>query len=199
MTVNINRMPCRLVSEEEKTLQGSTVNHVQRLERKTSRYQPPAHLLHLLTCKQCTCTATNQEATVDDLFINDFSWEVPGYHRPLQFVLSINVFSFRQMMRLAGGKIASLLDNKQHQKESVTEKLGKWMPESVLKEHVESPPPPSYITVLHRVSTHVYLEEDKTPRAITETRSETRQRLPLAKLPSWFTSLPADAEYKTRK
>ena len=116
MTVNINRMPCRLVSEEEKTLQGSTVNHVQRLERKTSRYQPPAHLLHLLTCKQCTCIATNQEATVDDLFINDFSWEVPGYHRPLQFVLSINVFSFRQMMRLAGGKIASFPDKKQWRK-----------------------------------------------------------------------------------
>ena len=59
---------------------------------------------------------TNQEATVDDLFINDFTWEVPGDHRPLQFVLSINVFSFRQMMRLAGGKIASFPDKKQWRK-----------------------------------------------------------------------------------
>ena len=72
--------------------------------------------------------------------------------------------------------------------------------DSSLKDQVESPPPPSYITVLPRcVSTHVYLEEDKTPRAIPETRSETRQQKPFSKLPSWFTSLPADAEYKTRK
>ena len=62
---------------------------------------------------------TNQEATVDDLFINDFTWEIGGDQHPLRFVLSINIFSLRQMMRLAGGKIASFLDKKQE--ESVTE------------------------------------------------------------------------------
>ena len=58
---------------------------------------------------------TNQETTVDDLFINDFTWELHGDHHPFQFVLSINVFSFRQMMRREGGKIASFLDKKQEE------------------------------------------------------------------------------------
>ena len=62
---------------------------------------------------------TNQEATVDDLFIKDFTQEIGGDQHLLRFVLSINVFSLRQMMRLAGGKIASFLDKKQE--ESVTE------------------------------------------------------------------------------
>ena len=74
-----------------------------------------------------TCPGTNQEANVDDLFINDFTWEVHDDQRPLRFVLSINVFSFRRMMRLAGGKIASFLEQETGE-ESVTEKLG-WMPD----------------------------------------------------------------------
>lgn len=48
-----------------------------------------------------------------------------------------------------------------------------WL-ESALKEHVERYHRPLPITSHHRVSTHAYLEKDKTPRAITETRNETR-------------------------
>ena len=48
-----------------------------------------------------------------------------------------------------------------------------WL-ESAVKEHVERYPRPLPLTSPHRVPTHAYLEKDKTPRAITETRSETR-------------------------
>ena len=102
--------------------------------------------------------------------------------------------SLSEVMRVAGGKIGGFLDKNQEESVSGREIRmdAKLADGSFLQDHVERQHRPLPLTSPSYILRH-YLEKDKTPCAITETRNETRsetkQQLPSAKLPSRFTSI----------
>ena len=106
--------------------------------------------------------------------------------------------SLSEVMRVAGGKIGGFLDKNQEESVSGREIRmdAKLADGSFLQDHVERQHRPLPLTSPSYILRH-YLEKDKTPCAITETRNETRsetkQQLPSAKFKvhKYFLPMPS--------